>query len=304
MSNSSSNHFTCPSGGTWYVCPNAPYYLGCCSSDPCTNVDANSTSPCPDVYPASFNTSIYDDILPNSCIGSANANWYSCNFTDPPFLGCCSSNACTKGCPAEDLLAAAWSSSRRGQFALFQDEGTGVDDDEGSGGEGGLSGGAIAGIVVGAVAALVIVGALVWFFMRRRNKKAAAMSGHGHTPFVVEGENHRMYPSPESQYHNSQFSSPAGTTTGAGKDPKYMSTSSAGISLPSLSPGLPSESGRPISEIYSNSTVSEDMSQHKWAPGQSYGLGVHGAQKPEPIQELDSNVAEVHELDGLERNRP
>ncbi|KAJ5885104.1 hypothetical protein N7495_009614 [Penicillium taxi] len=305
MSNSSSNHFTCPSGGTWYVCPNAPHFVGCCSSDPCTNVDANSTSPCPDVYYASFDPSIFNSILPNSCIDSANGHWYTCNYTDPPFLGCCSSNACTNktGCSADDLLAAAWSSASRNQFTLFQDEGTGDNDDEGSGGGGGLSGGAIAGIVVGVVAALAIVGALVWFFMRRRNKKAAAMSGHGHTLSVVEGEHQRTYPSPAPPYHSSQFSSPASTTTGAGKDPRYMSTSSAGISLPSLSPGLPSESGRPISEFYSNSTGSEDMSQQKWAPGQSYGLGVHGAQKPEPIQELDSNVAEVHELDGLGGNR-
>ncbi|KAJ5984350.1 hypothetical protein N7481_006449 [Penicillium waksmanii] len=296
MSNSSSNHFTCPSGGTWYVCPDAPHFVGCCSSDPCTNVDANSTSPCPNVYAASFDTSLYDKISPNSCIDSANGNadWYTCTSTNPPFLGCCASSACETGCPVDDLLAAAWSSSSR-------DEGTGDDDDEGSSGGDGLSGGAIAGIVVGAVAALVIIGVLVWFFMRRRNKKAAAMSGHGHTPTVVEGEHQRMYPSPASPYHNSQFSSPAGT---AGKDSKYTSTSSAGISLPSLSPGLPSESGRPISEFYSNSTGNEDMSQQKWAPGQSYGLGVHGAQKPEPIQELDSNVAEVHELDGLGGNWP
>ncbi|KAE8344892.1 hypothetical protein BDV24DRAFT_171388 [Aspergillus arachidicola] len=303
MSNSSSNHFTCPSGGTWYVCPDAPHFVGCCSSDPCTNVDANNTTPCPNLHPASFDTSIFDKILPNSCIDSANAHWYTCNTTDPPFLGCCSSPACSKtGCPANDLLAAAWSSSRRGQFALFQDEGTGNNDNKGSGGGGGLSGGTIAGIVVGVVAALVIVGALVWFFMRRRNKKAAAMSGHGHTPSVVDAEYQMMYQSPASPYHDSEFSSPAGTTIGTGKDPKYMSTSSAGISLPS--PGLPSEGGRPISELYSNSTGSEDMSQQKWAPGQSYGLGVHGAGKPEPIPELDSNVAEVHELDGQGGNRP
>ncbi|KAJ5113127.1 hypothetical protein N7456_001661 [Penicillium angulare] len=307
MSNSTSNHFTCPSGGTWYVCPKEPHFVGCCSSDPCTNVDANSTSPCPDVYPASFDTSIYNDISPNSCIDSANGNWYTCNSTDPPFLGCCSSNACgsddNKGCPTDDLLAAAWSSSSRGQLALFQDEGTSDDNNEDSGGGGGLSGGAIAGIVVGGVAALVIVGALVWFFMRRKNKKTAAMSGHGHARSDVEGERQRMYPSPGSQYHDSQFSSPAGTTTGAEKDPRYMSHSSPGISLPSFSPGSVSQSGRPISESYSNSTRSEDIAQQKWAQGQSYGLGVHGAQRPEPIQELDSSMAEVHELDGVGGNR-
>lgn len=291
MSKSSSNHFTCPSDGTWYVCPDAPYFVGCCSSNPCTNVDTTSTSPCPDVYPASFDTSIYDDILPNSCIDSTNADWYACNFTDPPFLGCCSSAACANktGCPADNILAAAWSSSGRGQFALFQDEGSDEDGDEGSGGGGELSGGAIAGIVVGTAVALVIVGVPVWLFMRRRNKKAAAMIGNGHTPSVVDGK-HRL---------DSQFSSPADTTTGAGKNPKYMSTSSSGTSLPSLVPGLFSQSQRPISELYSN-TGTEDISQQKWAPDQNHGSAAHGAQKSEPLQ-LDSNVAEVRELDGGSR---
>ncbi|KAL2838551.1 hypothetical protein BJY01DRAFT_237446 [Aspergillus pseudoustus] len=300
MTDSTSDHFTCPSGGTWYVCENAPYFVGCCSSDPCTNVDANSTSPCPNVSPASFDTSIYDSILPNSCIDSPNANWYACNFTDPPFLGCCSSPACgnDSGCPADDLLAAAWSSSSRGQFELFQDEDTGNDDDEGSGGGGGgLSGGAIAGIVVGAVAGVVILAALIWFFLRRRKNKKAPGLG---TPSVTEGEQQRMYngeyggyqqPYPGSPYQDSQFSSPTGTTLGVGTNPKYLSGSSVGVSLPSLSPPLPSESGRPISEM-------SDDTHDKRVSGQNHGLGVSGAKKPETIQELDSSAAEVHELDG------
>lgn len=139
--------------------------------------------------------------------------------------------------------------------------------------------------------ARVIVGALVCLFMRRRNKKAAAMSGHGHKPSVVEGK-HRL---------DSQLSSSSGTTTGAGKNPRCKSTSSAGISLPSLPYGILSEIEGPISELYS-SIGSEDMSQQKWTPGQNYELGVYGAQKPELMEELDSNVAEVHELDG--GNRP
>ncbi|KAL3456647.1 hypothetical protein BJX64DRAFT_38379 [Aspergillus heterothallicus] len=307
-SGSASCHFSCPSGGTWYVCPDAPYFVGCCSSDPCTNVDANSTSPCPDVYPAAFDPSIYEDILPNACIGAANANWYTCNFTDPPFLGCCASRACANdsGCPDADLIPAAWSASSRGQFDVFLDEDTG-DDDSGSGDA--LSGGAIAGIVIGAVAALTIVGALVWFMLRRRNKKVAGGAAHGRTPSVVEGEQQRMYtgeygyqqPYPASPYQDSQFSSPAGTTIGAGSHPKYKSGgSSAGISLPSLSPQLPSESGRPISEMYST-TGSDEISHHHRSSSQNYGLGVYGTQKPHPIQELDGHSAEVHELDGGSR---
>ncbi|KAJ0418636.1 hypothetical protein BJY00DRAFT_287482 [Aspergillus carlsbadensis] len=289
-SGSESCNFTCPSGGTWYVCPEAPFFVGCCSSDPCTNVDANSTSPCPDVYAAAFDSAVYDSILPNSCIGSNNSDWYTCNFTDPPFVGCCASAACstTDGCPADDVLPAAWSSSSRGQFEVFKDAG----DDEGSDGGGGLSGGAIAGIVVGGVAALVIVAALVWFFMRRRNKNGG---GHGPTQSVVEGEHQRMYNGdyagyqqshPGSPYQDSQFSSPPGTTS------KYPSGTTAGISLPSLSPNLPSEGGRPISEMYSNPETDQRVS------GQNQGLGVYGTKKPEPIQELDSTVPQVHEMDG------
>lgn len=46
------------------------------------------------------------------------------------------------------------------------------------------------------------------------------------------------------------------------------------------------------------------MSQQKYTHGQSYGLGLHAAQKPEPIHELGDNImTEVHELDGLGGNR-
>ncbi|KAJ5945068.1 hypothetical protein N7516_005236 [Penicillium verrucosum] len=206
--NSSSNHFRCPKGGAWYVCPDEPQFVGCCSQDPCRNVDANSTSPCPgsNLYYASYDPSMHEEIPANACIDGG--KWFTCTGANPPFIGCCASDPCktpdNTGCPNDDLLPAAWSKSRPGQFALFQDEGT-ADDDE-------LSGGAIAGIVVGAVAALVIIGALVWFFVRKRGKKAAAMSGHGHTSSVVEGEHGRMYPCPASPSFNSEFSSPAGTT--------------------------------------------------------------------------------------------
>ena len=208
-SNSTSNHFWCPEGGTWYACPEKPHFVGCCSVDPCTNVDEDSTSPCPKLSKAAFDPSIYDKFTPNTCIGSANASWYTCKFTNPPFLGCCLSDPCADpkqtGCSDDDLIPAAWSGSSRNQLALFQDEGT---DDKSGDGEDDLSEGAIAGIAVGGVAALVIIGALVWFFIRRKKKKAAAMSRHEYTPSAAEGNHQMMYPSPASPYQGMYQSSP------------------------------------------------------------------------------------------------
>ncbi|PWY71031.1 hypothetical protein BO70DRAFT_373783 [Aspergillus heteromorphus CBS 117.55] len=79
-------HFSCPSGGTWFICPDAPYFVGCCASDPCKNP---ASAPCRDLHPASFNTSLFPQILPNDCIGQTSSDWYACNFTKPSFLGCC-----------------------------------------------------------------------------------------------------------------------------------------------------------------------------------------------------------------------
>ncbi|KAL4820608.1 hypothetical protein BDW67DRAFT_97090 [Aspergillus spinulosporus] len=286
ISGSENCHFSCPSGGTWYVCPEAPYFVGCCSSDPCTNTDSNSTNPCPDVYAASFDGSIYDSIRPNTCIGESNDNWYTCNFTQPRFLGCCSINPCANGtCPQENVLPAAWSQSRGDQYKLFLDEESTTDESDG-----GLSGGAIAGIVIGAVAALVLLLAAFWFWRRKRrgaDGKGGYTPGHGTGP-ASEGE--YGYQHPTSPYQDSHFSSPGQTTISAGA--KYPSGSTFS---PSLSPPLPSESGRPISEI-------SGSDEHFRQSGPNHGLGVFA--KPDPIPELDSAAKppEVHELDGLSRS--
>ncbi|KAL4874703.1 hypothetical protein BJY04DRAFT_175301 [Aspergillus karnatakaensis] len=188
-SSSPSCNFTCPAGGTWYTCQDPPYFVGCCSSDPCTNVSPRSTSPCPDggLYPASFNPAIFNSFLPNTCIGEENANWFTCNFTTPPFLGCCLTNPCANGsCPQSDLVQAAWTAEGGGvdQFVLFRDEGsssndtTGDDGDDSGGDSGGLSAGAIAGIVVGVVALIAVLLAL-WWFLRRKKKAGRAGGGGG-----------------------------------------------------------------------------------------------------------------------------
>ncbi|KAL4924177.1 uncharacterized protein BDV17DRAFT_284904 [Aspergillus undulatus] len=308
-------HFTCPSGGTWYVCPNEPYFVGCCSSDPCSN--SNTTHPCPDVYAASYDATafsgkIFDRIRPNSCIGESNDNWFTCNFSQPTFLGCCASNPCENdGCPKNDVLAASWSASRNDQFELFQD----LEADDTDDGEGGLSGGAIAGIVVGAVAALVIALAGWWFWRRKRRGATGGKigftpegghgPGHGRSVSEAEGEVQRMYTgeygyqNPSSPYQDSHFSSPAATVTGT---PNPNSKYSSGFSAPSLSPPLPSEGGRPISEISGSDEYHPHGHQRSGSGGQ-HGLGVIGAQKPPTIQELDDTArpVEVHELDNTSR---
>ncbi|KAL3476859.1 hypothetical protein BJX99DRAFT_227043 [Aspergillus californicus] len=290
-SGSTDCHFLCPSGGTWYVCETAPYFVGCCSSDPCSS---NTDNPCPDVYAASYNASafdgtIFDQIRPNNCLATSgnSSNWYTCNSTSPPFLGCCSSNPCsqTDGCPADDVIPAAWSSSRSGQYELFLDEGTGDGDESGDGGSDGLSAGAIAGIAVGGAAAVVIILAVL-FFLRRRRQKATVTPAEQQNMFAGDWAYHH----PSSPYQDSHTSSPQPSTA------KYPSGfSAAGSSLPS-SPPLSSVGGqRPISEMYSE--VSSEDHLHP-----SRGLHISGA-GPQTIPELPSEEAApkkpvIHELGG------
>lgn len=315
-SGSTSCHFTCPSGGTWYACPNEPYFLGCCSSDPCTNTNrgGNSTaSPCPDLYPASFDTAIFDAIRPNNCLEGNSSKWYTCADIPVPFLGCCTSNPCSDGCPKRDLRAAAWSGSRGDQLQLFEDAPT----DDGKG----LSGGAIAGIVIGCVAGVAILILAIWFFVRRRKKKNQTPAwGAPVEQRLVE----YMYPNPpvspypgsscvlpfpslRSDSHEKQktnicdnmIDTSNAATSVSGKYP----SGSTGLSLPSFSPPL---SGN---ERHSEDPQYPQHYQHRRSTSQDPGLGVSGIQTmPETIPELDGTATttapapakppEINELDG------
>ncbi|KAL2811928.1 hypothetical protein BDW59DRAFT_155421 [Aspergillus cavernicola] len=280
-------NFLCPSGGTWYVCETAPYFVGCCSSDPCQNSDPV----CPDLYPASYNASafdgtIYDQIRPNNCIGNSSSRWFTCNFTTPVFVGCCSSDPCGgAGCPNENVLPAAWSSSRDDQYELFLDESSEPAPESDSSSD--LSGGAIAGIVVGAVAAVVIILAALFFLRRRKQQKKQPAPPEQQNMYTGE---YGAYNNPSSPYQDSHMSSPPNPSA------KYPSGSSAGFSLPSppLS-SLGNNSHRPISEIY---TASSDDNLRP-----NHGLHISGA--PQPIPELHSEDTpakpEVHELDSMSR---
>ncbi|OJJ37900.1 hypothetical protein ASPWEDRAFT_68031 [Aspergillus wentii DTO 134E9] len=265
VSGSANCSFTCPKGGSWFVCQNEPYFVGCCSSEPCAN------SGCPDVYPASFNHSVANEILPNVCISRPTTDWYTCNTTSPTFLGCCKSNPCGDGCPADDLLPAAWSSSAVGQLDLFLDGASSPS--TASAGSSGISSGAIAGIVVGCVAGLCAIFAVLFFFRRRRKHKK---SSHDSTAYHAH----------MSSYQDSYIGSP---------DPsvKYASGSSAGFTLPSSPPFSPN-SVRGISEIYSKSDDQAHSDQDRRVSVMPTAEQV--------ITELDVDQTprrtEVYELDG------
>lgn len=103
---------TCPSGGSWYSCTaQSPTFFGCCTSNPCNGVGCPSgdlraagmgTSSGPD---KALNDSSF---WPN--VQCSQGIWYTCINQSPSFQGCCGSNPCNGvGCPSTDLYAAAFS---------------------------------------------------------------------------------------------------------------------------------------------------------------------------------------------------
>ncbi|ROW14714.1 hypothetical protein VPNG_03762 [Cytospora leucostoma] len=101
---------SCPDGGKFYVCQDSKFrFLGCCSSDPCA--DGSGDCPQSDLRYSSFDAGKYENISAQDCTGDG--DWYTCSGLDIPFLGCCSSDACSNddGCPTKNLLAAELSSN-------------------------------------------------------------------------------------------------------------------------------------------------------------------------------------------------
>jgi hypothetical protein len=97
---------SCPSGGIWYSCVNSSAsmrFIGCCRSDAC----ANNGCPQGDLAPSSFEPTSQGSFQDQNCtqlLGQPQANFYTCAFTSPPFLGCCLSDPCSQGfCASNDL---------------------------------------------------------------------------------------------------------------------------------------------------------------------------------------------------------
>ncbi|KAF2088292.1 hypothetical protein K490DRAFT_39912 [Saccharata proteae CBS 121410] len=146
---------SCPNGGSWYSCGYGSRFVGCCRSEACAN-----NCPAGNLEAASFDPSFYGQFPDQNC---GNGEWYSCNATVPPFLGCCTSNACNtaSGCPSEDLGDGFLSNNPDSPTSSESASATKSNS---------VSVGAIVGGVVGGICVLAIaVG--IFFYMRRRKRK-------------------------------------------------------------------------------------------------------------------------------------
>ncbi|KAF4447751.1 hypothetical protein F53441_8770 [Fusarium austroafricanum] len=229
---------SCTNGGRFYVCEDDDtQFIGCCVNDPCGK--NNGTCPDGDLRATTFDSDTYAQLPAQDCDNSQGVdNWYTCAFTSPPFLGCCSQNACTSGCPRRRLVPAKLSkiennrldflnprkrvSSTASSASATASSTSAAEANE----EDGLSTGATAGIAVGAsvggLIVLVLVAWLFWWRPRQRKKHlqenlggysappgAATMSENPHSSSngpIYQG----TFPahSPMSNYQQSFASSP------------------------------------------------------------------------------------------------
>lgn len=93
---------SCPSGGSFYICATSQIrFLGCCGIDPYSK---GGECPADALYPASY---VNYSGLHQSCVTPYDeSEWYTCDFTAPKFMGCCTRNPCNEGCPNANLIPA------------------------------------------------------------------------------------------------------------------------------------------------------------------------------------------------------
>ncbi|KAG7407812.1 hypothetical protein Forpe1208_v013120 [Fusarium oxysporum f. sp. rapae] len=166
-----------------------------------------------------------EPVLMQDCDNSQGVdNWYSCAHTNPPFLGCCSQNACSSDCPRAKLVPAKLSevennrlnflhpsqsqsstASSVSETASTSASSTSIADaNEGDG----LGTGATAGIAVGAsvggLIVLVFVAWLFWWKPRQKNKQQEHNAGYS-VPPAAPTLTANPFPPPSGPIHPSTF---------------------------------------------------------------------------------------------------
>ncbi|KAM7205423.1 hypothetical protein V8F20_003192 [Naviculisporaceae sp. PSN 640] len=207
---------SCPYGGDIVACHDrgSVEFLGCCREAQDPFLDCLSPHTCdPDYLEAmSFDMLTGASIPVQYCDDpKGDQIWWSCSYTDPPFLGCCKSNPCTRGyCPYEDLVPAKLSSDKnlRDQFLHPLSHGdtsdttsstttptanapvptnTPIVNYQGSA-EGGISAVSIAGIALGIAALLAVMLGFAWYWYRiRKGKNKAIPQGFPPSPDPLDG---------------------------------------------------------------------------------------------------------------------
>ncbi|KAL7961228.1 hypothetical protein V8C34DRAFT_23852 [Trichoderma compactum] len=309
---------SCPRGGSFYACEDQPTrFVGCCTINPCIT----GSGLCPDnnIQPLSFNPDAYDQIRGQNCLDTG-YQWYVCRDSSPPFLGCCSQDACmTTGCP-RNRLGAASLSANRAQAAPFLSAGSSSSTTTTSSSSTsttgrspsttlntvasttasatstqpaavspparthtGLSKGAIAGIAVGAVAGVCILALVAFLALRQRKKKEG--------PSIVvtasgTGRKDEYGDDSLTEYHDKTAANTHELSgAGAGQIQMAQSQSRALHAAAQPSPGLES----PISEL--PATPSTPGNRHFVSVGSSDGVtgreselsGVSASPKQSPL---------------------
>ena len=173
---------SCPKGGKFYACESGTNFVGCCNAEPCQRGCSDGN-----LVLTSFNPAAYGTFPDQQC--PQGSRWYTCAYTEPPFMGCCKSNPCGKGCPEGDLtagfldsnprVAAPFLSSNNATSTASEPSSTSASSTEPPPAKGGAGPGAIAGGVVGGVAflAFLILLAVFLFFRRRKALTAPELDG-------------------------------------------------------------------------------------------------------------------------------
>ncbi|KAF5250586.1 hypothetical protein FANTH_4223 [Fusarium anthophilum] len=279
---------SCPYGGSFYICEDDDtQFIGCCVNDPCGR--NNGTCPDGDLRGITFDSDKYSELPRQDCDNSQGVdNWYSCAHTEPPFLGCCSQNACSSECPRAKLVPAKLSEVENNRLNFLhpsqsQSSATSsvsetasttasstsaVDANEGDG----LGAGATAGIAVGAsVGGLIVLVLVVWLFWwkpRQKNKHHREQGAGYSVPPAAPALTANPFPPPSGPIHPSTFvaqSPMSGYQQSFTSSPTVMNPHNSGLSsieqFQKYFPNI-SQSERPQSFTY----FPEHSAQHAQSP--------------------------------------
>ncbi|RMJ12898.1 hypothetical protein CDV36_007437 [Fusarium kuroshium] len=303
---------SCPNGGKFYICEeDDTQFVGCCVSDPC----GTNKGKCPDgdLRATSFDKDLYAELPAQDCDSSQGTdNWYTCAFTDPPFLGCCSQNACGSGCPRNRLVGAKLSDIENNRLDFLEPRANTTETTASTGtatstssstseptndsDDSGLSTGATAGIAVGAavvgVLAIILLAWIFWWKPRQKKKNGQEfqsvpahppMAGQPGTPGTFNPQPTFPVQSPMSTYQ------PSFSAASPNPAPHYPSGVSSMDQFKYSPQAAQFEHHQQPYGHYPDGTV----------PATSPGLPAYGQQYPPqmaPVMEMDATPTVAHEM--------